>query len=185
MRSGFKAFERIIDALDRAAVVVACVMLFALMLVVVSDVAMRYVFGAPITWSYDVISFFLMPGLFFLAASDTLRANGHVAVDMLHNYLSARWRFIFEALSCAVTAVVFGVISSVSFSKTLEDIQSGSHLASGLELPSWSTSFLFPLGFALLTLRATLEAYGYAASLFCREPLLALPLIGGSEENPE
>jgi len=185
MKGSFHGIERVIGVLDRAAVIVAGAMLFVLMLVVVADVAMRYVLGAPIAWSYDVISFFLMPGLFFLAASDTLRANGHVAVDMLHIYLGERARYALEAVSCAVAGVVFAIIAWVSLAKTLEEFQSGINLASGLELPSWSTSFLMPIGFALLTLRAGLETWGYAGSLFSKHALLALPSVGGNEEIAE
>jgi len=39
---------------------VAAVIMFAIMIIVVVDVAARYFFTAPLTWSFDFISLYLM-----------------------------------------------------------------------------------------------------------------------------
>ena len=65
----FGTLRRTIDALDNGLMALGCLMLFSLMCVVVADVSLRYLFNAPLQWSYQVISSYLMPGLFFMAAS--------------------------------------------------------------------------------------------------------------------
>lgn len=176
---------RWIDALDAALVSVGCLMMFALMCLVVADVSLRYLFNAPLQWSYEVISIYLMPGLFFLAVSHTLKAHSHVAVDILHNYVGTRTRYVFESIACVLATPVFAVCSWLAAGKTLEEFQTAATASSGLPVPSWTVSIFLPVGFGLLTLRLLVNAVGYIGSLVSGRELLALPPISGTEEGAE
>lgn len=173
---------RVIDAIDTALLAIGCVMLFALMMVVVSDVSLRYLFNRPLTWSFEIISSYLMPGLFFLAASHTLKSNAHVCVDILHNYVGRKTRYVFEALGSTLAAPIFGLATVVSAQNTWQDLQSGAASSSGMELPTWSISLMLPLGFGMLTLRLVLHAVGYIGTLVTGRTLKQLPAISGTEE---
>ena len=105
--------RRAIDAVDTVLMGIGGAMLFALMCVVVADVALRYLFNAPLQWSYQVISSYLMPGLFFMAVSHTLKAHAHVAVDIVHNYVSRRTRYVFEMICSAGATPVFALCAVV------------------------------------------------------------------------
>jgi TRAP-type C4-dicarboxylate transport system permease small subunit len=174
--------RRAIDLIDNALMALGCLMMFALMWVVVADVSLRYAFNAPLSWSYEVVSKYLMPGLFFFAASHTLKAHGHVTVDILHNYMGRRTRYALEALTSLLAAPVFGVATWVSALQTLGEFRAGAADTSGLGLPSWTVSLLLPLGFGLLALRLALNAGGYIATLVSGREVLALPPISGTEE---
>jgi TRAP-type C4-dicarboxylate transport system permease small subunit len=174
--------RRTLDLVDNALMALGCAMMFALMCVVVADVSLRYAFNAPLSWSYEVISKYLMPGLFFFAASHTLKAHAHVTVDILHNYMGRRTRCALEALTGLLAAPVFGIATWVSALQTLADFRAGAADTSGLGLPSWSVSLMLPLGFGLLALRLALNAAGYIATLVSGRQVLALPPISGTEE---
>lgn len=186
VRSGvYPALRRGADTLDNVVMFVGCAMLFALMCIVVSDVTLRYLFNRPLAWSYEVISSYLMPGLFFFAVSHTLKANTHVSVDILHNYISRRTRYTFESITTLLAIPAFAICTWVSAGKTLEDIQTHATATSGLAVPTWTISLMLPLGFGLLTLRLVLNAIGYVASLTSGREVLALPTIAGTEEFAE
>jgi TRAP-type C4-dicarboxylate transport system permease small subunit len=174
--------RRVIDAIDAVLMGVGCLMLFALMLIVVADVSLRYLFNAPLQWSYEVISSYLMPGLFFMAVSHTLKANAHVAVDILHNYVSRRTRYVFEAVCTTVALPVFALCTWVSAQHTWNDWQSAATSTSGLAVPTWTISLMLPLGFGMLSLRLLVNAFGYIASLVSRRDVAPLPPISGTEE---
>lgn len=174
--------RRAMNALDGTLLIVGCLMLFALMMVVVADVAMRYFANAPLSWSYQIISDYLMPGLFFFAVGDTLRANAHVAVDIVHNYVGRRTRYVLEAIGSVLASPVFFYCAWVSALKTLDDFRSGAESTSGLALPTWTISLMLPLGFGLLALRLALNAFGYVATLVLRREVTDLPPISGTEE---
>ena len=174
--------RRVVDAIDTLLMAIGGAMLFALMLVVVADVALRYLFNAPLQWSYEVISSYLMPGLFFLAASHTLKAHGHVSVDILHNYVTRRSRYVLEALISVLAVPAFLLCTVVSAQRTLADYATAATSTSGLGLPTWTISLLLPIGFGMLTLRLALNAFGYLATLLTGREMAALPPISGTEE---
>ncbi len=178
----YTGVKRVVDAIDTVLLGIGCLMLFALMLVVVADVTLRYLFNAPLTWSYEVITSYLMPGLFFMVAAHTLKANAHVCVDILHNYVGTKTRYVFEALSSTLAVPVFALATWVSAQNTWDDLQSAAVSSSGMELPTWSISLMLPVGFGMLTLRLALHAYGYIGTLVTGRPMKQLPAISGTEE---
>jgi TRAP-type C4-dicarboxylate transport system permease small subunit len=180
--SAYARMRRVVDPVDDALMLVGCLMLFALMLVVVADVTLRYLFNAPLQWSYEVISSYLMPGLFFMAVSHTLKANAHVAVDILHNYVGRTTRYAFEAVCAAVALPVFAICTWVSAQHTWHDFQTAATSTSGLAVPTWTISMMLPIGFGLLSLRLLLNAFGFIASLVSRRDVAPLPPISGTEE---
>ena len=178
----YTRLEKLVSAIDNTLMVVGCAMLFALMLIVVADVSLRYLLNKPLSWSFEIISSYLMPGLFFMATAHTLKANAHVAVDILHNYVGRRTRYVFEALSCTLAAPIFAAAAWVSAQNTWKEWIDGAVSSSGMELPTWTISLMLPLGFGLLALRLALHAAGYIGTLVTGREIKALPPIAGTEE---
>jgi TRAP-type C4-dicarboxylate transport system permease small subunit len=180
----YQFLRRWTQRIDTLAAYLACLMLFSLMTLVVADVSLRYLANAPLIWSYDMISLFLLPGIFFFSVGYTHSTHGHVAVDILHNYVSERTRYVFEAITALIAAPVFLFIAWAAAHKTWTDWVSGTYFTSGLEVPTWSASFLLPLGFGLLALRSLLNGWAYLASLFAPQAWISLPPISGTEKVP-
>lgn len=178
----YNRVSRIVGWLDTALLSVGCLMLFTLMMVVVADVTLRYLFNAPLIWAHEIISSYLMPGLFFMVASHTLKSGAHVCVDILHNYLGRRTRYVLETLSCTLAAPIFGLATWVSAQNTWKDFQADAVSSSGMELPTWTISLMLPVGFGMLTLRLALHAVGYLGTLATGRELKGLPAISGTEE---
>ncbi|MEO8248536.1 MAG: TRAP transporter small permease [Burkholderiales bacterium] len=183
--SAYQRLRQWMQRIDNAAAWLACLLLFALMLVVVADVSARYLLNSPLLWAYEVISTFLLPGLFFLSVSHTLGAHAHVSVDIAHNYLGERTRYWFEAIVSIVATPVFAFIAWAALRQTVGDFASGTVQSSGLELPTWVTTVLLPIGFGLLFIRCLLNSIGYVMTLATRERWLALPPLSGTQESPE
>ncbi|MBL8344094.1 MAG: TRAP transporter small permease [Rubrivivax sp.] len=181
----YRRLRRWVDAVDGALVAIGCTMLFLLMCLVVADVGRRYVFNAPIAWSYEVINHYLMPGLFFLAVSHTLKAHAHVAVDILHNYVGRKTRYVFEAIAMTLAVPVFAYATWLAAGKTLLEMHTAAESSSGLAVPSWTVSIVFPIGFGMLTLRLALHAAGYIGTLATGRRFKELPPISGTQEGAE
>ena len=103
--------ERLISLVDRLWILVSALMLLVIMLSSTVDVAMRYLFNAPLGVLYDLISLYLMPGLFFFALSDTLRSNEHVSVDLLHTRMTPRQRHGALLVGYALVSVIFAFMT--------------------------------------------------------------------------
>ena len=68
--------------------VIACILLFAMMLVTFVDVMGRYLFSNPLPAAYEIVSL-MMPAIIFCALPMTALRDGHVTVDLLDGFIPA------------------------------------------------------------------------------------------------
>lgn len=181
----YRHLSRAVDVIDNVLVSLGCGLLFALMCLVVADVARRYLFNAPIAWSYEVINHYVMPGVFFYTVAHTLKAHAHVSVDILHNYVQRRTRYVFELIGSVLALPVFVLATVLAAGKTLEDFETAVQASSGLAVPTWTIGMVVPIGFGMLSLRLALNVIGYVSTLATGRAIKALPPISGTEEGAE
>ncbi len=176
---------RLVAGVERIAGALAAVALFVIMAVVASDVAMRYLFNKPFAWAYDLISLYLMVALFYLSVSGAYAHNAHVAVDILHNYMSTTARRLCEIVVCGVSALLFALIAYVGFQRSAAAYAGGDMIAGAIDWPAWLSIIFVPLGAGMLCLRLVLHLISHIASLFSATPLIELPPVSGSPEAME
>lgn len=82
MRDALHRAERALELLVRGAALLAGAVLFALMLLTVYSVVMRYVFNAPPYFTLDLSKMMLVPAVFFGLAYCGW-TGGHIAVDLI------------------------------------------------------------------------------------------------------
>lgn len=139
-----------VEAIWSAATSVA---LYAVMIIVSVDVVLRYWFHRTLTWSYDLISMYLMTAIFLLALSRTLRENHHVRVDVLFGTAPPRVRHLLELICYTLTAVVMAGILYMGTMKAWTSYQAGDVVVTAYTWPTWVAAALIPLGVGLLVLR--------------------------------
>lgn len=100
-----------IDRIMRLDEVLASVALFAIFLVAISNIFMRYLFNTPLAWTEEVLQL-LMVWATFLGASALVRRNEHVLIGMLSENLPtslARWNDrLFNVGMVLIAAIVLG-----------------------------------------------------------------------------
>jgi TRAP-type C4-dicarboxylate transport system permease small subunit len=174
--------DRIVRSIEKFCVGIAGIAMFLIMMVVVIDVVLRYFFNAPLSWAFELISLYLMVGLFFFALSDTLANHAHVCVDILHLYMPARLRHAAEFIGYAAAIPVFVGIFYMSVTATWEAYQGAEVLAGHIAWPTWPARLCVPFGVGVLLLRMALRFIGHALSLLLKRSVVALPPISGTEE---
>ena len=179
--SAIQTADRILTACERVLSNIATTMMFLIMIIVVADVALRYFFNAPLAWSYELISLYLMVGLFFFSLSDTLRANAHVSVDLLQNYMSPRVRHFTEIIGYACSSIVFAGIVYITTERTYISWQGGDVVAGSIAWPTWLSSLAVPIGSALMLLRMIFRFIGHTLSFVQNRSVIELPPVSGSE----
>jgi TRAP-type mannitol/chloroaromatic compound transport system permease small subunit len=75
---------RAIEKTSRACGVIAAVLVIALIILMLYDVVLRYVFNAPSLWAFD-INTWLMGAAFVLSIAYALSKDAHVRVDLLYS----------------------------------------------------------------------------------------------------
>ena len=82
---------------------------FAIILIQLAAVLLRYVFGLSFSWLNDSVIFtFAM--MFMLGAAATLRDDGHVRVDILRPRLSERTKAAIELFGSLVFIIPIGIV---------------------------------------------------------------------------
>jgi TRAP-type C4-dicarboxylate transport system permease small subunit len=155
--------------------------MFAIMIVVVADVVMRYGLNRPFSWTYDLVGLYFMAGVFFLTLSDAHRAHAHVSVDILLHRFSARARQACEAVAGLASLPVMLAIVWTGASRALDNFVAGDVLAGAIPWPTWVSAALVPVGAGLLSLRLALHLVGHAIGLVVGRELIALTPLSGSE----
>lgn len=177
-----KRLDLTLSAIERIFSLFAVVALFAIMSIVASDVALRYIFNRPWGWSYDFISLYVIVGLFFLSLSRTFAVNGHISVDLLHHYLGTTARRACEVVICFLSAGLFATITYASAVRTWQHFIANDVLSGSFAWPAWPSAALVPLGAGLITLRLTLAMVCQIYTLATGRIIIALPPIAGSAQ---
>jgi len=173
--SALRTTSRLLGKLENAIAQLAAVAMFAIMLVVVADVVMRYFFSKPLIFSYDLISMYLIVVVFFFALPDTLHRHGHIAIDVFQPMLPARLRFAAECIAYAAGALVMALISWKLSERAFVAWSKDEVTATTIPWPIWLSYLPAAIGCWLFTLRALYRSAAHLASAFAGRPLVELP----------
>ena len=143
--------------LARLGLALASLALLGSLVAIGYSVVMRYVFGAPVAWTDELVGYLLVASV-MLAAPDALLEGEHISVDIVTERLAARGRkiaYLAGLAAVAATALLLLVegLRTVEFSHMV-GLRSNGDLA----LPLWMPQLLIPVG-ALLLMLAALVAF--------------------------
>lgn len=121
--------------LSQALAVITKLMLGLIVVLVVTDVAMRNL-AKPIAWSASLTEYLLIY-ITFLAAPGLVRAKGHVCADFMRTFMPAGMRRVVEM---AVYVLCIGLclhLGWMALQGMLESLRTGSYDVRTFDLPKW------------------------------------------------
>lgn len=157
--------DRLITAVEKAFLYLTGAGLLAIMLVIVVDVVMRYFFSSPLSWSYDLISIYLVTLVFFLALADTFRRGGHIKVDLFEALRGSRLLAVAELAGYCMAILFFAMILQQMIATGVEGLLANDVLDGAIPWPTWPPYLLGGLGVGLLILRLVLNTIARIAAL--------------------
>lgn len=175
----FSTCNRLMLGLEKGLRTIASACLMAVMLIIFSDVFARYLFNAPLIWTYELVGMYLMPALFYFAVSDTLADHHHIAVDLLNPWIPIPVRRLIEAAASALMAAIFLWIVWIFAQSALSNYRSAAVVMGAKEWPTWIPEFIVVIGAAAIALRLTGRVVGHLASLLSGKELIGLPRSAG------
>lgn len=107
-------FDRILGIL----MFLACAIFIFAMLLVCTDVVLRYALSSPILWATEVSEFILV-GIVSLGMAWLLKEEGHVRVDFLLNRFELRAQALIIAITSALAAAAVLTITWYGLRETL------------------------------------------------------------------
>jgi len=153
MRGLVRAIER---ASEHVGIFGAC-LIVPLVLATCYEVFARYLFGAPTIWAYEV-GYTLTGSHFLLGMAFTLKAGGHIRIDVFSGRFSARTRAIIDLVGYTVLLPLTVWLSLYLFryfwAGWATSEKSGQ---SALNMPVWPFRVVFFAAFLLLALQILAE----------------------------
>ena len=137
---------------------IACIVLFAMMLLTFVDVIGRYLFLSPLPAAYEIISL-MMPAIIFCALPLTVLRETHVTVDLLDTFIPSGLARVQGVVVNLVSAAALALVTWRLSVKGWED-RYYETVTDELLLLIWP----FGLGMALLCAIATVAALANAWS---------------------
>jgi TRAP-type C4-dicarboxylate transport system permease small subunit len=173
----FDGIFRTLGAVEKIASTIAAVFMFAIMMIVFGDVV--------ISWAYDLISIYLMAGVFFLVLSEAYTSRAHVSVDILQQKFPPAMIRLSEIVTCLIGIGVFSLIAYLGFRRAVDSFQSADVMAGAIPWPMWPSIGLVPFGAGLITLRLALHLIAHILSLATGRAVIALPASHAAGETFE
>lgn len=158
------------EAVERLFLYLTGAGLFAIMMVIVVDVVLRYFFSAPLSWSYDLIGMYLVTLVFFLALADTFRRGAHIKVDLFEALRGTRLLLAAEILGYCASLLLFALIFHQMATNGLEAFLANDVVDGAIPWPTWPPYLFGAAGVGLLMVRMVLATINRIVALLTGRP---------------
>lgn len=161
-----RAVVRAVDGLSRLLGAVAAILVIVLVVLMLYDVVLRYVFDAPTIWGND-LNTWLMGASFVLSIAYAMATDSHVRVDLLYSLENRDRMRIFDLVGLAL--LVLPTVACLTWGlwdHFLTAYRTGERSGTGGWNPiTWPFKFILLVGFAVFTLQIAAEIVKRAAAL--------------------
>lgn len=169
------ALSAVLARVETALIFLSSMAMAAIMCIVMADVILRYVFSAPLVWSYDLIGLYLVGIVFFFALPDTMQQHGHIALDVFVPFFPHRLRHAMQAIGFAISALLLAAISWLEVWEAEDALISDDRIAGVVAFQTWVAHAVLALGMGVLVLRCTYRAVFHLASAISGRDVVELP----------
>lgn len=147
----------ILEEIEGGLLVVGSIAVFLMMVLLMANVVLRYVFQRPITGTYEVTRLFLLPILILLAWPYVLLVDEDIRLDLLFDKLSDTYQ---RGLDLFFQICMLGVFSLVIY--TAVDVavtRTAARATTTLGVPMYLSNWIVVVGSALILVRLALLVY--------------------------
>ncbi len=144
-----------LSAISGMAAAIAGLAVIALVAHVTIDVALRYIFNAPLNGTILFVSTFYMVAIAFLPLSMVERGDNNFSVELLFDHFPRRLQRALTIFAYGLTLVVATLVALRSGQEALGKYALGTFsLEGGTRIITWPSYFILPVGFGLMALVA-------------------------------
>ncbi|MGD9806170.1 MAG: TRAP transporter small permease [Hyphomicrobiaceae bacterium] len=145
-------FKRLLEGASTLAAFVAGGALVLMMLHINLDVALRYLFSAPLANTIEIVSTYYIVAIVFLPLAMVELLNAHIVVEILSQHLPKRAAEILISIVGLASAVYFTAFTLRSWEDAVQKYSVGEMALGNSQITVWPTRFYLPIGCGLLVL---------------------------------
>lgn len=145
-------FIRFVDNLNDWQGKIFSSFIYAMILILLYEVVMRYVFNKPTIWAHETSCFFYAAH-FMLGGAFALRWGSHVNVEVLYNRFPLRTRAIVDLFTWMLFYIFCGVLLWQGVGIAWDSVRVLEYSDSTWGPPIWPVKLTIPLAAALILLQ--------------------------------
>ena len=161
--------KSIFNWIARAEETVLSLFLTVMILLTCVQIILRTFFSSGLLWA-DPFLRYLVLWTGFLGAAMATSEGKHIAMDVIGYLLPQSMQSWLRIATNLFSAVVAGFLTWSAYLFIQSEIQFGN--GSLLGIPSWVWGLIFPLAFALISIRFVMAAWGTARAVVTKKPSL-------------
>lgn len=164
------SLERFIYYISNAQMVLTGVFLILMMLHVTIDVAMKYIFNAPLIGTLETVSYYYMICVVFLPLAMIELRNEHVAVDLFFRHFSPRVQVVVYFFGIFISLIYFGMLAYQTLLDALKATSEKETVMANFLFYVWPSRWSLPIGIFSLMLAIVLNALKFWHTGIIPEP---------------
>ena len=162
--------ERLGTALENLVLVL---LLAAMMIVAVGQIALRLFFDSGLVWADELLKLMVL-WIAMVASIAASRSNRHLRIDVLSHFVPERFARVPRMIVDLFASLICGLLAWHSLRFILLSLEFGDTVLVGI--PSWTVHGIVPLAFALMSYRFLLSGIGASIAVIRNKPVEA-PVI--------
>ncbi|MCZ4366302.1 TRAP transporter small permease [Sulfitobacter dubius] len=133
--------------------VFAALLVGAMMVLVASDVVLKYVFNAPVPMTLELVAAYFMPAICFLPLGNVTRTESHLEVELFTQGMTGRPLAAIKLFGCAF-GIVYGLyMLDPAIAQAMKMTARAEYWeAATVHVPVWPARWFLPLGVTLMIL---------------------------------
>lgn len=152
--------QKVLSRLEQIALALAVIAILTMMFLTAWDAIGRYLLGKPLSWAFQLTTYYLLASATYFALSATLTKGDHIGIDALRIFLPKSFLRFSDALWSLAAAVVLGIITWGSIDALKHAWKTQEFLPGDIMWPVWLAILPIILGCAVMMLRLLSNAWG-------------------------
>ena len=152
----FRVIARVCSYIEEKLIIVCAAILFFMMSLTALDVVMRYLFNRPIQGTYELMEFSLV-GASALAFAYVQRVRQHIAISLITDRLSLKWRKLIDIVVLILTLVILILLTWRTGLTAFTSLMTGETTFGIIAFPVGPAKSVVPVGLGLLCLRVIVQ----------------------------
>jgi|AZIH01.1.fsa_nt_gi TRAP-type C4-dicarboxylate transport system permease small subunit len=149
--------ELVCRFLENVLIFTAGYMTIAAMIITFIDVIMRYAFNSPMSWVFDFITMYLLPGCYFLAFSYALRTGNHLKVDYFKGKFPPQFTKVCVTVSGLLATALFVYITYTYAIRTYSAWEENEIIYGAVNWLVWPSDFIIAVSSFTFSFRLFLK----------------------------
>ncbi|MCA0922581.1 TRAP transporter small permease [Pseudooceanicola nanhaiensis] len=157
--------------ISRISILFASLIVLAMMLQVVIDVAMRKFLGAGFPATADIVSRYYMVSVSFLPLAMTEVGRRHISATIFTDALRGPARSAVQFLGIGLSLAAFALLLYGTTLEALKQTAKGAYVEAGiLNVPTWPSYWILPVSFTLMEIMLLLRFVEFLRGVYRDDP---------------